>query len=126
MQKPARLSEGSWAFRAGLWILEWTIILFASAALFYLLKTVVPDSQKLTGRLNDCLQAKIPGGQYFSDDDGKSAEALLNQCPSEVDNWTKWCQLDSKDDDRTTCAVKVIIIAQTAIKKFNGASSATK
>jgi hypothetical protein len=126
MEKPARLNEGSWAFRAGLWILQWTIIIFFSVALFYLLKITIPDSQELTMRLNDCLQSNIPRGRYFSDDDGRSAEALLNQCPSEVDKWTKWCQLDSKDDDRTTCAVKVIVIAQTAIKKFNGASSATK
>lgn len=126
MPKPARLSEGSRALRAGLWILEWTVILFAGVVLFHLLRITVPDSRVLTGRLNDCLQSKIQRGQYFSDDDGRSAEILLNQCPSEVDKWTKWCQLDSKDDDRTTCAVKVIVVAQTAIKKFNGASSATK
>lgn len=119
MRKPARLREGRWAFKAGLRVLEWTIIILVSVALFYLLKITLPDSQHITGRLNDCLQSKIQPGQYFSDEDGKSAETLLDQCPSEVDEWTKWCQLDSKVDDRTTCAVKVIVLAQTAIKKFN-------
>jgi hypothetical protein len=31
---------------------------------------------------------------------------------------TRFCQLDSKDD-RTTCAVKVIVIAQTEIRQFS-------
>ena len=119
MQKPARLSEDRWALRTGLWILKWTIIILFSVTLFYLLKLTLPDSQHITTRLNDCLESKIQHGQYFFDEDGKSAETLLDQCPSEVDEWTKWCQLDSKVDDRTTCAVKVIVLAQTAIKKFS-------
>jgi len=119
MQKPARLSEDRWAFRAGLKILEWTIIISVSVALFYFLKLTLPDSQHITKRLNDCLESKLQHVRYFPDEDGKSAETLLDQCPSEVDEWTKWCQLDSKVDDRTTCAVKVIVLAQTAIKKFS-------
>jgi hypothetical protein len=79
---------------------------------------MIPDAQEATRRLHDCLQSKIQHGQYSSNDDGKSAEALLGQCPSEVDRWTTWCLLYSKDDDRTTCAVKVIVLAQSAIKNF--------
>lgn len=118
MQKPARLKEENPAFRAGLWILQWVVIIFVGLVLFYLLKLTLPDSQEITKRLDDCLHPKIQQGQYLSDDDGRSAEALLNQCPSEADQWTTWCQRYS-GDDRTTCAVKVIILAQTAIKKFN-------
>jgi hypothetical protein len=119
MQKATRLGEESPVFRAGLRILAWTIVISVSVALFYLLKLTLPGGQDITRRLNDCLQPKIQHGHYFSDDDGRSAETLLDQCPSEMDKWTKWCQLDSKDDDRTTCAVKVIVLAQTAIKQFN-------
>jgi hypothetical protein len=75
-------------------------------------------SKEVTKRLNDCLQPKIHLGNYVSDDDGKSAETLLNQCPAQVDRWTTWCQRYS-GDDRTTCAVKVIFLAQTAIKDFD-------
>jgi hypothetical protein len=112
---PARVGEESWAFKAGLWILQWTIIIFVSVALFYLLKLTLPDSRDVTRRLNNCLEPKIHRGHYVSDDDGKSAEALLNQCPAEVDKWTTWCQRYS-GDDRTICAVKVIALAQNAIK----------
>jgi len=98
--------------------LQWAVIIFVSVILFYLLKRTLPDSQEITRQLSDCLQPKIQQGQYLADDDGRSAETLLNQCPSETDKWTTWCQRYS-GDDRTTCAVKVIILAQTAIKKFN-------
>jgi hypothetical protein len=119
MRKPGRPREDNWTFRAGLWIVQWTIIILFSVALFYVLKFMLPDSQEITKRLNDCLESNIPQGKYFPDDDGRSAEILLNQCPSEVHKWTERCELDSKEDDRTTCAVKVIVLAQTAIKKFN-------
>ncbi len=99
--------------------MQWTVILFAAAVLFYLLKLTIPSTQDITKRLDDCLQAKITNGQYVSDEDGKSAEALLNQCPTEVDRWTERCQLDSKEDDRTTCAVKVIVLTQEDIKKID-------
>jgi hypothetical protein len=118
MQKPARFSEENRAFRAGLRILQWVVIVFVSVVLFYLLKLALPDSQEITKQLSDCLQPKIQQGQYRADDDGRSAETLLNQCPSEADKWTTWCQRYS-GDDRTTCAVKVIILAQAVIKKFN-------
>jgi hypothetical protein len=119
MQKPAKTSEENRALKAGLWMLQWAVIIFAGVALFYLLNVTLPSSQDVTKRLNDCLDPKIQRGQYFSDDDGKSAESLLNQCPSEVAKWTAWCQHYSGNDDRTTCAVKVIVLAQTAIKKFS-------
>jgi hypothetical protein len=114
----ARSREDSWAFRAGLWVLHWTIIILVSVGLFYLVNLTLPDNQEVTNRLNDCLDPKVHQGQYVSDDDGKSAETLLNQCPAEVDKWTLWCQRYS-GDDRTTCAVKVIFLAQAAIKKSN-------
>jgi len=117
-QMPARAGGESWAFKAGLRILQWTIIIFVGLALFYLLKRTLPDNKEVTKRLNDCLQPKIHLGRYVSDDDGKSAETLLNQCPAEVDRWTTWCQRYS-GDDRTTCAVKVIVLAQTAIKDLD-------
>jgi hypothetical protein len=119
MPKPARPSENNRAFRSGLWILHWTIIIFAGVLFFYLLKLTLPSSEDVTARLNKCLQPKIQQGQYVSDDDGRSAEALLNRCLPEVAKWTAWCEHYSGDDDRTTCAVKVIFLAQTAIKKFS-------
>lgn len=119
MQEPGKLNQASWALRATLGILQWTIILSAVVALFYILKLTIPSSQDVTRRLNDCLGTKSQRGQYSLDDDGRSAEALLDQCSAETDKWTTWCQLYSKDDDRTICAVKAVALAQSAIKKFN-------
>jgi len=118
MQNPPRRNQENRLSKVGLRSLQWAIILSVSVVLFYLLKLTLPDSREITRQLDDCLQPKIQHGQYSSDDDGKSAEALLNQCPSEAEKWTTWCERYS-GDDRTTCTVKVIVAAQQAIKKFN-------